>query len=44
VETTLARPGRTCPLAYRYPAAAIAAGVSLRVDTVWVAGGLYGNP
>ena len=41
---TLERPGRTCPLAYRYPAAAITAGVPLRVDTLWVAGGLYGNP
>lgn len=41
---TLARPGRICPLAYRYPAAAITAAVPLRVDTLWVAGGLYGNP
>lgn len=41
---TLARPGRTCPLGYRYPAAAIAAAAPLRADTLWIAGGLYGNP
>jgi hypothetical protein len=37
-------PGRDCPLSYRYGAAALVRGAALEVDTVWVAGGLYGNP
>jgi len=37
------RPGRSCPLSYRYGAAALAAPASLRTDTLWVVGGLYGN-
>jgi len=37
------RPGRSCPLAYRYGAAALAAPASLHSDTLWVVGGLYGN-
>jgi predicted phosphodiesterase len=40
----LKRPGRTCPLSYRYAAASTAAGAPLGVDTLWVVGGLYGNP
>lgn len=35
-------PGRACPVSYRYAAAPEK--VSLEVDTLWVAGGLYGNP
>jgi hypothetical protein len=38
------RPGRSCPLAYRYGAASLAGPASLAVDTLWIAGGLYGNP
>jgi hypothetical protein len=41
---TLARPGRTCPLAYRYAPSSITTGSALGVETLWVAGGLYGNP
>ena len=37
-------PGRACPLAYGYGAAALAREVEIEVDTLWVAGGLYGNP
>src|SRR5690242_4066910 len=37
-------PGRACPLSYRYGAAALAVAPALEVDTLWVAGGLYGNP
>jgi hypothetical protein len=37
-------PGRTCPLSYRYGAEALAGDAQLSVDTLWVAGGLYGNP
>jgi hypothetical protein len=37
-------PGRTCPLDYRYGAAALAGAPTLRTDTLWIAGGLYGNP
>ncbi|HSH06975.1 MAG TPA: hypothetical protein VLA41_04880 [Burkholderiales bacterium] len=37
------RPGRSCPLAYRYGVAALGAPASLHTDTLWVVGGLYGN-
>jgi len=37
-------PGRACPLSYRYGPAAFRAAPALEVDTLWVAGGLYGNP
>jgi hypothetical protein len=37
-------PGRACPLSYRYGALALAREPQLSVDTVWIAGGLYGNP
>jgi hypothetical protein len=36
--------GRRCPIAYRYGARSLAAAATLHVDTLWVAGGLYGNP
>ena len=36
-------PGRHCPLAYRYGAAALAAAEALETETLWIAGGLYGN-
>ena len=38
-----ARPGRACPTSYRYGAAALGAQASLQADTVWIAGGVYGN-
>jgi hypothetical protein len=38
-------PGRSCPASYRYGARALAAAhPSLHVESLWVAGGLYGNP
>jgi hypothetical protein len=37
-------PGRACPLSYRYGARAFARKPELEVETLWVAGGLYGNP
>lgn len=37
-------PGRVCPVSYRYGAAALRRAADLRVDSLWVAGGLYGNP
>ncbi|HEX7951458.1 MAG TPA: hypothetical protein VF523_00125 [Burkholderiales bacterium] len=37
------RPGRSCPLHYRYPAATFARAPDLRADTLYVVGGLYGN-
>jgi len=37
-------PGRNCPLSYRYGAAALAGPALLRTETLWVAGGVYGNP
>ena len=36
-------PGRTCPLSYRYGAGALRGLPRLRADTLWIAGGLYGN-
>jgi predicted phosphodiesterase len=36
-------PGRACPVSYRYASSSFTE-VSLEVDTLWVAGGLYGNP
>jgi len=38
------KPGRGCPLSYRYDASAVFHKVDFHVDTLWVAGGLYGNP
>lgn len=37
-------PGRSCPVSYRYGAQALAACAAFEVETLWVAGGLYGNP
>ncbi len=37
------RPGRSCPLDYRYRPADIAAAAALRVEHAYVIGGLYGN-
>jgi hypothetical protein len=37
-------PGRSCPLAYRYDASLAFRDADLAVETLWVAGGLYGNP
>lgn len=38
-----APPGRSCPIDYRYRAGELAAAATLRTDSLWVAGGLYGN-
>jgi hypothetical protein len=37
-------PGRGCPLSYRYEASSLSGAAALQADTLWVAGGLYGNP
>jgi hypothetical protein len=37
-----ASPGRSCPLSYRYGAEVFAAS-AIGADTLWIAGGLYGN-
>ncbi len=37
------RPGRTCPLRYRYGAAALATALERAADTLYLIGGLYGN-
>ncbi|MGQ0545128.1 MAG: metallophosphoesterase family protein [Betaproteobacteria bacterium] len=37
-------PGRNCPLSYRYRPQAFAREPELAIDSLWVAGGLYGNP
>lgn len=36
--------GRTCPLRYRYGAAALAKAPSTACEHLWIVGGLYGNP
>jgi hypothetical protein len=36
-------PGRICPLSYRYAPGAFAGAPALAADTLWIAGGLYGN-
>lgn len=38
------RPGRGCPLHYRYSPAVFARPAEVRADVLYVAGGLYGNP
>jgi hypothetical protein len=37
-------PGRSCPLSYQYGRLALCGEASLNVDSLWIAGGLYGNP
>jgi hypothetical protein len=37
------RPGRDCPLDYRYGAASLARAAEIKTETLWVVGGLYGN-
>jgi hypothetical protein len=37
------RPGRACPLSYRYPPASLDRPPEVVADTVYVVGGLYGN-
>ena len=36
-------PGRSCPVEYRYGAGALAASATLCADSLWIAGGIYGN-
>ena len=38
------QPGRSCPLHYRTTASGLAGGPDLENDTVYIIGGLYGNP
>jgi len=37
-------PGRSCPLDYRYGAASLARAPAVEAETLFVVGGLYGNP
>jgi hypothetical protein len=43
VGTPEARPGRTCPVSYRYAPASMNRAPEIETDTLYVAGGLYGN-
>ena len=43
-STRMDRRGRSCPLAYRYQPEALAGPAQLEADTLYVVGGLYGNP
>jgi hypothetical protein len=36
-------PGRSCPISYRYTPAVFGRAPDLAADTLWIAGGLYGN-
>ncbi len=42
--TAALRPGRSCPLSYRYGAQSLARPADIEAETLYVAGGLYGNP
>lgn len=44
MDDTSHRPGRSCPLAYRYPASVFDRPSEIVADTIYVVGGLYGNP
>lgn len=39
----MSAPGRDCPLSYRYAGNAFAGEPALSAETLWIAGGLYGN-
>ena len=38
------KPGRSCPLHYRYSPTVFAGTSTILADTLYVVGGLYGNP
>ena len=38
------RPGRSCPVSYRYGAAALQRAIQIEAETLYIAGGMYGNP
>jgi hypothetical protein len=38
-----AKPGRSCPIAYRYSPEELATGAAFHCETLYVVGGLYGN-
>jgi len=44
MPTESLRPGRSCPLSYRYGAQSLARPAEIEAETLFVAGGLYGNP
>jgi len=39
----MSAPGRDCPLSYRHPSDAFRGRPALAAETLWIAGGLYGN-
>lgn len=43
-SATQTRPGRTCPLSYRYSPCALDRDAELQAETLYIAGGVYGNP
>ena len=40
----MVKPGRSCPRHYRYPPAVFARAADLEAQSLYIAGGLYGNP
>src|SRR3989442_15752254 len=43
-RASMLSPGRSCPTSYRYGPDALRGAPSLHADSLWIAGGLYGNP
>src|SRR5438876_1271434 len=43
-RASMLNPGRSCPTSYRYGAHALRGEPSLQAESLWIAGGLYGNP
>ncbi|MBL8517349.1 MAG: hypothetical protein JNM76_10330 [Betaproteobacteria bacterium] len=44
MDDSVHRPGRTCPLSYRYSPTVFDRAPDIAADTLYVIGGLYGNP
>jgi len=44
LRPSLDRPGRACPISYRYAPSTLARSADVEADTLYVAGGVYGNP
>ncbi len=44
MEFSSSRPGRTCPISYRYGATSLRRPADFSAQTLYVVGGLYGNP
>src|SRR3989442_10029095 len=43
-RVSMLAPGRSCPTSYRYGPRALRGEPSVHAESLWIAGGLYGNP